>query len=1430
VTDGGSKVHWPAGGRRVGLAITVMLGLSISSVMAGGARVLDDATGEPVTWSTTVPVSYQVDRGPLGTLTSNQAMALVQEAFATLEGVETASIRFQMTGQLPVDVNETNWGLYLGVGNDGRNPVIFDADGRILDQLLGLTARNDVEGGTLLEQSSGTELLEAAILINGACFDGVSDERSPCELQDLDELRALVLHEAGHFCNLDHTDLNRRFADDGNPANNVVLPTMYAVQSEDDSTQVSLQLDDELALSRLYPAAGFPGTGGIIEGTIFAPNGSDPVDGANVVVRNLQEPFLLAASTVSGDVGGPGTFRFEGLPPGNYTLEVLPVASSFTGRTSVGQVAQEGTVARLPGPPEFLDAAESGDASDDTDAYIVLTLHMGTILSGENVLLNDLSTVPDDPSEPGANDTPGAATALPAAGDFFTDAIEPGDVDYFSILIPEGWTLVVDVDAADPDLGSGLEAVLGILDAGGIPVSPPPTVVPDPDNGADTDPLVVDPALEFTPAVGGTFLVAVSSVGDEDFDGVGGSTTGPYHLRVEPIAPVLARESRLDPGGGRASNLAGTVLMSGRIPAALGFGAMSMDGSIVMSSTLADPTVDADGDGLPDASDPCPTSGDDDGDGVCNSLDNCVSVSNPSQADGNDNGIGNPCDAPTVVVVSPAAGSFQVPLAESVEVRFSEAMSVASIGTAGDPTSLHLEGPGTALVPVTGVVAIDGRSVTLDPAGALLPDTDYTVLVPGTVEDLDVPPAGVTFGGAAFRTTASTSPPRAPVGDVGDPVPGSGDSYGTSVASDGDVNGDGLADLLVGAPKADSLAVDAGVATLFLGDADGITGGGGAEIVFQGVDLNGEAGRSVAFVGDVNDDGLEDFLIGAPGAQAGGQPSGVAYLVFGQANMADVCSPVDLSAIGSASCEVAGPCGFAGPCGVILEGEVAGDGAGTAVASAGDFNRDGRLDLLVGAPGHDVTVPDARADAGAVYLLYGSTALDGPGTLSLADVGGAVPGAVFLGENAEDATGTSVSGWKDRNEDGIDDLIIGSPMADVLDFDNSSTLLNAGTVHTILGRKVAALSGLIDLRDVGGSVAGAVFLGETANAEVGAAVSGERDVTGDGEFDILIGGPGMSFPDRGRLLVGGGVLIPSQLIAAGKDPIKRRTSGKISLGKPTPMEAGDLEGNGSPTPEALVLRSLAGSQNVVEELEGVVFIGEAADDEAGASIRGAGDVNGDGLEDILLGAPGADVISATEATMPDAGKAYVIFSRTVRPSGEALLDDVGVSAPGLVLEGQTMNGRLGASVAGTGDLDGTGDTELVLGAPSDPGAGSGMVYVSVPVVATQVQDLEVSGAAGGTLEWDPASGASRHLVYRGSLAGLDPLGVRTASATCLTTGGAGVPDSDGDADGRPDLVDAAPSSVGDGFWYLVTGWNQLGEGPLGVDSAGVLRQNNGPCP
>ncbi len=1442
------------------LICATLAGASIAMVAgsrdarAGGARFRDAATGRPVLW-TSFPVAYQIDRGRLGSLSNSQATRLVREAFDTLERVDTASIAFRMTGHLPVDVTESNWPFYFGVPNDGRSPVVFDADGRILDQILGLTARNDVEGAARLEFLVGMELREAAILLNGACFDGISDLRSPCELSGLDGLRALILHEAGHFCNLDHADLNREVAFDGLPGNNVLLPSMYAVQSEDDATLVSLHLDDLLALSSLYPAASFPGTGGTVEGFILAPNGFDGVNGANVIIRDAADRFSRSSSTVSGDDGPPGFFSFRGLPPGNYSVEVRPIASAFVNDVSVGRIAQSGIVTRLPGPAEFLSAPETaGGTGDRPDAKMFLNVRPGSLLIDQNIILNDLGLLTNDQAG-AANDTFASATPIAGAA-VVGDVIIPGDVDYFRIFVPQGWRLRVDVAAADPDLGSALRARVGLFNPLGVEVTPSALPIPDPASGE----RLVDPALEYAPPAGGDVVVAVASVGDDDFDGLGGLTAGPYYLRLDPIPPSRADRPGVTAGGGSSSGDASPlkIVLHGQIPTGLGSAASSLDGDIVAAGIPAHgPAPDADGDGVADASDPCPGSGDADGDGVCDLHDNCIFVANAQQIDGNDNGAGDRCDPPVVLRVVPPDRSFEVPLTASVEVRFSEPMSVASIGVPGSPASIRLEGPGPSIVPVLGVVAQDGRTVTLDPVANLDPATDYRVVVPPTVTDLDAPPLPVTFAGASFRTTSRTDPPVIPVDTIGSGVEGSfstgvesSDLYGSAVDSDGDVNGDGFSDLLIGAPGADGGAPDSGEAVLILGGGGVVTGGAGATIRFHGANTGDEAGASVAFVGDVNRDGIGDFLIGAPGARPDAVAGGAAYLVFGQADLHAVCSPVSLSNIGdAAACTAPGPCGVAGPCGVVIAGVGAGDRAGEAVAAAGDFNHDGRLDLLVGAPGR--TVADAagdRAGAGVAYLLYGSSRLEGPGAVQLAEVGMDVPGVAFLGENEGDAAGSSLSGWRDRNADGVDDLIIASPYADVLDNRPAAPiiLIDAGIVHTVLGAE-GFPSGSVDLRDVGLTVAGVVFLGETDGANAGFDVSGEHDVTGDGEPDILIGGPGMSF--EGRVLTGGGVVVPSEVTDPGRNPIKRRTSGTICLGMPSTSggsspiaTAGAVPGSppgiapragaedapkdGSPA-QAVVLRDFTGAVSAIAEFEAVIYMGESSGDRAGTTIRGAGDLNADAVNDILLGAPGVDV-PGPAGPLTDAGRAYLILSQIVRPPGEIGLEETGVTQPGIVFNGRAAFERLGESLAGAGDLDGTGTTEIVLGAPADAVTSPGTVYIAVPVVSIGTSDLQVTGGAIATLEWRPAPGATRHLVYRGFVSGLAPGGVATSAADCLTPGGDGVGDSD--ADGRPDLTDATAPPIGEGFWYAVTGANALGEGPLGTDSAGVLRRNDGPCP
>lgn len=1421
-------------GRQFVLVAGLLLSAAASVALAGGPRIVDETSGQPVVWNTVGPVDYQVDLGPLGSLSNSQAVALVQEAFGTLEDVDTAAISFRQQATLPEDVNQLNWALYFGVPGDGRSPIVFDTDGRILDQVLGLTARNDIEGAARLEDVSGTELREASVILNGACFDGIDDLRSPCELT-FDELRALVLHETGHFANLDHSDLNRTFSDDSRASNNAVLPSMYPVETEDDSTFVSLALDDRLALSRLYPAPGFPGSGGTIGGMVLASNGLDPVNGANVVVRNLADPYALAASVVSGDVDGDGAYRFEGLPPGNYVVEVGPVGSAFTGSSSVGQ-ANQATPTYLPGPREFLDSGESASGLvDDPDARKIFRLHAGESFTGEDIVLNDLSTLADDQAG-GNNDSFATATVLSGPGTL-GDRIGPGDVDFFRITVPQGWTLRVDVDAADPDLGSSLEAVIGLFDALAVEVTASAIPIPDPASGE----VGIDPALDYAPAVGDDVIVAIASVGDSDYDGTGGTTQGPYYVRLLLRAPVFGTGLRVTASGGFSGGP--TVLLSGAIPTALGSRA-SAPGIVV--EPVGPPALpeDPDGDGVSSPLDPCPGSTDSDGDGVCDGLDNCPTTPNADQNDGDDDDLGDPCDAPSVVDVSPPDGTFDAPLYTTVYLRFSEPIDLASFGPEAS-SAVRLEGPGAVAVPVKRLISLDGMEVTLDPFGALASDTTYTVVVDPGVADFDQPtPRSVSFAGSTLET-ASTVPPHIDVGNLGNNVEGSfaqgtgvGDRFGAAIAAKGDANGDGVSDLLVGAPKADATAgpPEVGAVALYFGQRGLVSGNFGSSIRFEGVESGDGVGSSVAFVGDVDGDGIGDLLIGAPGAGPGASATGVTYLVFGQDDLADVCSPIALDAIDDPSCEVAGPaCAAAGPCGIAITGEADGDLVGGAVSPGGDVNIDGQVDLLIGAPGRTPNdVGDSRPGAGVVYLLYGSPALSMRGQVNLIDAGTAsLPGVVFVGENGGDGAGSSLSAWPDRAADGVDDVLIGSPYADILDAANN-VLADAGMVYAINVDEETPLSSPFDLRDVGRNVPGikgVAFLGSNQNSRAGFRVSGRHDVTGDGEMDILFGSPRMDFP--GRTAVGAGILVPSSLTKAGDDPIKLKTSATVDVTQEVTLEGGgwgefERVGSDGSAPASVQLRQ-QGNPTVVAEFEAVLYSGEATGDEAGSSIEGVGDLDGDGIEDVSLGAPGVDIVHPVRGLLEDAGRVYVLLSQPLRPEGDVPLAEVGASVPGVVVDGQTALERLGEALAGSGDVDRTGSSEIVAGAPGDSATppNEGRVYLSVPIVARAARDLLLVSKT--TLEWEPVPGAVSYSVYRGAVATLAAAGrVMTSDATCLAPGGVGV--GDVDLDGLPDFADPTEPAAGEVFWYLVGGVNKIGEGQVGTDSSGKLHVNNEPCP
>jgi len=451
---------------------------------------------------------------------------------------------------------------------------------------------------------------------------------------------------------------------------------------------------------------------------------------------------------------------------------------------------------------------------------------------------------------------------------------------------------------------------------------------------------------------------------------------------------------------------------------------------------------------------------------------------------------------------------------------------------------------------------------------------------------------------------------------------------GSSVAGAGDVNGDRKADVIIGAPSADNNSRNySGSSYVVYGSATpsnvDLNSLGAAGFRIDGAAKNDRSGTSVAGAGDINGDTFDDVIIGAPGADPNGSTSGSSYVVYGSATP----SNVDLNTLGAA--------------GFRIDGAAASDNSGYSVAGAGDINGDGGDDVIIGAPDAD---NNSRNTSGSSYVVYGSAT---PTNVDLNTLGAA--GFRIDGAAAGDYSGRSVAGAGDINGDGKDDVIIGAPYAD----NNSRNY--SGSSYVVYG---SATPGNVDLSVLG--AAGFRIDGAATNDYSGGSVAGAGDVNGDGKDDVIIGAP---YADNNSRTDSG--------------------SSYVVYGSATPTNV-DLSALGA---------------------AGFRIDGAAAYDRSGRSVAGAGDVNGDGGDDVIIGAPGADNNSRT-----DSGSSYVVYGSATPTNVD--LNTLG--AAGFRIDGAAAYDYSGRSVAGAGDVNGDGGDDVIIGAPdadNNSRSNSGSSYV-----------------------------------------------------------------------------------------------------------------------
>jgi hypothetical protein len=494
--------------------------------------------------------------------------------------------------------------------------------------------------------------------------------------------------------------------------------------------------------------------------------------------------------------------------------------------------------------------------------------------------------------------------------------------------------------------------------------------------------------------------------------------------------------------------------------------------------------------------------------------------------------------------------------------------------------------------------------------------------------------------------------------------------FGVSVGCAGDVNADGFHDVIVGAEFHTNGQLDEGRAFVFLGSPAGLAAT--PAWTAEGNEIDAEFGYSVGTAGDVNGDGFSDVIVGARYADNDQANEGGAYVYHGSAS------------------------GLATSPSWVGEGNQAFSHYGHSVATAGDVNGDGFADVIVGAFAYD----NGQPDEGRAFVYHGSA------------TGLATAPAWSAESNQASAWyGWSVSSAGDIDGDGFCDVIVGAPQ-----YTNGQT--QEGRAFVYRGSGVGL-----------GPTAAWTFVGGQIGASLGYSVATAGDVNGDGFADVILGANlyDNDVPNEGRAVIyrgsATGLIGVPYWSAYGE---QAAASFGLSVGT-----AGDVNGDGYS--DVIVGANLYDNE---ASNEGRAFVyhgsadelafpeswakeGEAELDNFSSSVATAGDVNGDGFSDAIVGAPFGGESRG--------GRAYLFLGSS---TGLGL-------TPSWIVEGR---GGFGDCVGTAGDVNGDGYSDVIVGAHYDDNEqgdeGRAFVYLGSPAgLATSpawTAESDQNGAEFGT--------------------------------------------------------------------------------------------------